>query len=357
MSRRIPSALVAGVLVSALGAVAPAAVSAGNPLDRPLEVNLGACRVAVKGPGDTEVVVRIKSPGGAVRLTMTDVTQPSGVQVFLCDETRIGFGDTVTARIVATNALLGSVTVPTFSALIDRSTDNVVVRGPRNTAVELDPEECGPGLVDCSPFPGVDRTFSATGRASFDTTSVLDLTGTDAVRMTWKEADARVVWEIPVPHLDVRAGGRKVAGSFRSGEAITVQLRRNGSTIGQGTATATGPAIAFNASLKRRDGSRVSTAIGDRVVAPAIAANAKITVTDPSISIEDEDVVFECPANARWSLIITDGARTMQQFQGTADETGEVSIGSIFALSPGRTVTARCATAAGDSVKDVEIVP
>lgn len=356
-SARMRSALLAGALLTTLAALAPAAVSAGDALDRPMEVTLGTCRIVVIGPGDTEIVVRIKSPGGTVRAALTDVTASNGVRILECDTTRIGFGDTVTARVVATNALIATITVPMFSARIDRSTDNVVVRGPRNTPVTLAPAECGPGQVDCSPFPAFDRSFSALGRTSADTTSTLDLTGSDAVRMTWKNADARVVWEIPVPHLDVRAGGRKATGSFRSGESLTVQLRRDGSTIGEGTATATGTAIGFTAALKRRSGSPVSIANGDRVVAPAIAADAKITVSDPTISIDGEDVVFECPANARWSLTVTEGTRLIQQLTGTADGTGEVGLGSVSGLGPGRTVTARCANAAGDSVKDVAIVP
>lgn len=344
--------LLAGATL-AIAAALPATPAVA--VDPPLSVTIGSCNIDAEATPSTALTALIKSPNGTVRATMTDTSDASGNASFDCTTTMLRPKDVVVLR--DASGPLVTFTVPAFSATIDRATDKVVIRGPRNTGVRFEPLGCSPGRVNCGAFDELDLTFDSQGRLSRDVTAAVDLKGSDGVDILWRNAKAFVSWRIPAPGLDVTVGAAKVGGFGNVGDPVLVRLRTGGGTLrGTGTGTPTAPRGTYATFIRNAGGAKVTPSIGDRVTAD-VAPDAKVTILDIPFTIGATTYTFTCPPNAPWSIQFLDGPRQFTQNGGVADATGVVLQGYNAALTHGMRLVVRCGTASGDAIKTSQLVP
>lgn len=350
------------LIAAALGFAVAAPLATSLPAvaaDPPLGVAIGNCVIGVSAlPASTLLDARIKTPSGAVRATISFTTDTNGDGFGSCTTTLIRGGDTVVVTNHATSAVLVKQTIPAFRSRIDRDADTVTILGPAGAKVTLDPVICSPGLIDCGGgFQLYQKTLSAKGKATIDTTSAVDLIGSSAVDLSWQSTKAFVTWRIPVPHLDVQVGLTKGTGLTGIGQKATVKLKRASTVIASGTGTGAAPFGAFGAKLKTPGGQTATIGFSDVLLAPAIAPNASVIVTDLDLSISPTAVEFRCLSGQPYGIEVLDGTRRRTSGGGITPGGGAISWPMSEGQFTGLKAIVRCGTAAGDSIRSSATIP
>lgn len=332
--------LLAGMLALGVLAGLPAAPVSAAPAIR-LDILVGFVCVSGQGPADKRHEVTLRTPDGTVRGRSADRSDQHGnfSGCFFDGSllTLINPGDIVVVR---AGAARKRVVVPDVQPRIDRATD--VIRGrvaPRGRLrVEVDP--------DTGPVRGWSVPIGADGRWRIDTSDDLDLIGGDAVGVTWRVSGDIFRGYGSAPFLEFSPQSNIVFGAGRPGQRVTVEVVRDGSSVGSAaTLAAFG---SFQGLVETDRGRAVYPRTGD-VVTAGIAGGIALAVPRWSISaVGLEDTIRgRCMPDSPYMVEVSRGFNSPAVRRGTTDSTGRF-VRRSDALRKGDTVTLTCTYPGGD---------
>jgi hypothetical protein len=332
----------------------PASVSAvPSPAATPtLDVGYGECWADVENLAPKAKVTGIlRNKQGSLKGQDTDRATVNG-DADLCFPRPIVGGDTITLRVGGT--VIRRFTIPTLGVRPDRDTDVVTLRGTPGSTFNVERADCTVAGLACAAWETREFTMPPSGTDAWDLDGIQDITGGDRFYLEWVSPKGDVVSiYTAAPHLQVFIGRSRAFGNANPGTAVTVRLRRGGTLVGQGSATA--DAGYDYATTLRKNGSPVTVRQGD-IVRGSFASDAVLPAT-LTMEIDGDGIVGACLPEVDVRLALRSGDGESYEY-AASDEVGAYAFTGLgLDARVGQTAIVLCTSDAGDTVGRSLVIP
>ncbi len=313
------------------------------------------------GPPNTELKVTLRGEDGGFQGRFVTTTDGNG---FWEGEfwSPINPGD----RLIATDGSTSrTFIVPMISYQINRVTDVISGRAPKNSSVWVEVYGCQQPFnpEDCDTVWEDERSTNAKGRFSADTTGGYDIRGNDWVGVYWENSDGDEVFrELPAPALNVIVNNNVVFGHSVPRTAVSVWLfdsqGRQRESVRDWAETGEGY---YEASFQRNE--RPVNIRGGDIVRSNVASDSqwKIIDSNGSFNTGNDTVSGRCFKNKLYMVFSEHPNGNSSFTTGFADNNGNFTVNVMtadgFDLQSDDIVDIGCANPQGDVQETIYEVP